>query len=63
MKKIYLINFALLLFFCSGVFSQNNYFLPGEIWYDEDGKPINAHGGGILYDKGTYYWFGEIKKG
>ena len=22
---------------------------------------INAHGGGILYDKGTYYWYGEHK--
>src|SRR3954471_23786686 len=53
----------LLLFFNSVVFAQSNYFLPGQIWYDTDGKPINAHGGGILYDKGTYYWFGEIKSG
>ena len=22
---------------------------------------INAHGGGMLYDNGTYYWFGEHK--
>jgi hypothetical protein len=22
---------------------------------------INAHGGGMLYQKGTYYWFGEHK--
>lgn len=36
---------------------------PGEIWEDTDGNPINAHGGGILYDKGTYYWYGEYKKG
>lgn len=44
-------------------FSQNKSFTPGEIWNDVEGKPINAHGGGILYDKGTYYWFGEIKSG
>ena len=24
---------------------------------------INAHGGGILFEKGTYYWFGEHKIG
>ncbi len=36
---------------------------PGEIWPDTDGKPINAHGGGILFHEGTYYWYGEIKEG
>jgi beta-xylosidase len=36
---------------------------PGEVWPDIDGKPINAHGGGILFHEGTYYWYGEIKKG
>jgi hypothetical protein len=30
---------------------------------DTNGKPINAHGGGFLYHNGTYYWYGEIKKG
>jgi hypothetical protein len=34
---------------------------PGEIWMDDGGKPINAHGGGILYDHGVYYWYGEDK--
>ncbi len=34
-------------------------FSPGEIWLDTDGKPIEAHGGGMFYEKGTYYWFGE----
>jgi hypothetical protein len=34
---------------------------PGEIWPDTKGTHINAHGGGILYHKGTYYWFGEHK--
>ena len=36
-------------------------FRPGEIWTDNNGAHINAHGGGILYDKGTYYWYGEHK--
>jgi hypothetical protein len=36
---------------------------PGAVWMDTEGKPINAHGGGILFHEGTYYWYGEIKKG
>lgn len=31
----------------------------GMNWYDEDGNHINAHGGCVLYENGTYYWFGE----
>lgn len=33
----------------------------GEIWLDTDSNMINAHGGGILYHEGTYYWYGEYK--
>ena len=36
-------------------------FHPGEIWKDNNGVNINAHGGGILFHKGKYYWFGEHK--
>ena len=36
-------------------------FRPGEVWLDIDGRPIQAHGGGVLFDRGTYYWFGENK--
>lgn len=38
-----------------------NEFKPGEVMYDTDGKVINAHGGGIMYFKDTYYWYGEAK--
>ncbi|MBD9093235.1 MAG: beta-glucanase, partial [Bacteroides oleiciplenus] len=31
----------------------------GEVWKDTDGNVINAHGGGILFNNGKYYWFGE----
>jgi hypothetical protein len=34
---------------------------PGEIWPDNNGAHINAHGGGILFHDGKYYWFGEHK--
>ena len=36
-------------------------FHPGKIWEDSDGNHINAHGGGILYSDGKYYWYGEHK--
>ena len=36
-------------------------FTPGEKWADTDGRHINAHGGGIMYHNGTYYWYGEYK--
>ena len=43
--------------------TTNNAIVPGEVWNDTEGNPINAHGGGILYHEGTYYWYGEYKKG
>lgn len=36
-------------------------FRPGEIWPDDKGVHINAHGGGVIYYDGKYYWFGEHK--
>lgn len=41
------------------------YYYPGRVWLDTDGNPIQAHGGGILFDKysRTYYWYGEYKDG
>jgi len=35
----------------------------GEVWLDTEGVPIQAHGGGIMYDENTktYYWYGEDK--
>lgn len=36
-------------------------FLPGKLWNDLDGFPIQAHGGCMLYVDGVYYWFGENK--
>ncbi|MCD8317437.1 MAG: glycoside hydrolase family 43 protein [Paraprevotella sp.] len=42
---------------------KNEFFRPKEVWNDTEGNPINAHGGGVLYYKGTYYWYGEYKVG
>ena len=36
---------------------------PGAVWSDTAGRPINAHGGGLLHHRGTYYRYGEVKQG
>ena len=36
-------------------------FQPGSLWPDDRGVHINAHGGGILFHEGVYFWFGEHK--
>ena len=33
----------------------------GELWADNNGVHVTAHGGGMMYHDGTYYWFGENK--
>ena len=49
---------------CSVVASAvSESFDPAEIWPDISGKPINAHGGGMLFHDGVYYWYGEFKEG
>jgi beta-xylosidase len=60
MKTI--LSFVLLLACASLAQAQSQgLFRPGEIWEDTEGVHINAHGGGILFHKGKYYWFGEHK--
>ena len=34
-------------------------FRPGKVWLDVEGRPINAHAGGILFEGGRYYWHGQ----
>jgi beta-xylosidase len=36
-------------------------FMPAQLWPANDSVHINAHGGGILFHEGKYYWFGEHK--
>jgi hypothetical protein len=43
--------------------SGNLSFRPGELWSDNKGVYINAHGGGVLFHEGVYYWYGEHKIG
>lgn len=53
--------FLMLGHFAVAQAQQNNSFKPGDIWEDTNGVHINAHGGGILYQDGIYYWYGEHK--
>ena len=48
---------------CYFSIAQTSYteFKPGQLWLDNNGVHINAHGGGFLYYNDTYYWFGEHK--
>ncbi len=34
---------------------------PGKIWRDTSGYAINAHGGGVMFHDGRYWWYGEHK--
>jgi beta-galactosidase len=62
MKKVHCLIISLAISFLC--FTQDgSSFKPGQVWTDTEGNPINAHSAGMLYDSGTYYWFGEIKSG
>lgn len=36
-------------------------FKNGQMWYDDKGQPIQAHGGMLLEHEGMWYWYGENK--
>ncbi len=59
------IHLFLLSFFCVFILKAqtSQQFTPGQIWKDNTGTHINAHGGGILFYHGVYYWYGEHKIG
>lgn len=56
-----LILFSALFLFAAKASAANDSICPGQIWADNTGVHINAHGGGVIYHKGTYYWYGEHK--
>jgi hypothetical protein len=65
--KIYEMRILSLLFFtitilgCKNQNDLNPSIRSGELWPDNNGIHINAHGGGILYHNKQYYWYGEHK--
>ena len=64
MKSNCYLKLAMFLLLLIPVFAINaKDIVSGEVWLDTSGNPINAHGGGMLYHNGKYYWYGEYKKG
>lgn len=65
MNKTSILFFLCFLFLNNSVKAQDlsnyNSISPGKLWFDNTGKHINAHGGGVLFHNGKYYWFGENK--
>jgi beta-xylosidase len=61
MTRICKVTVTLILTLFSTLAFGADKFYPGKLWFDTDGRIINAHGGGILAHNGTFYWFGEHK--
>ncbi|MGI4744328.1 MAG: glycoside hydrolase family 43 protein [Janthinobacterium lividum] len=60
MKKSLLLA-ALLTLAGAAQAQKRTAFEPGQLWPDNQGTHLNAHGAGALYDQGRYYLFGEHK--
>ena len=43
-------------------FMEYRSIRPGQVWLDTEGKPMQAHGGSVMYWAGFYYWYGENKE-
>lgn len=56
-----IVQLIIIQLFMSIGYAQRFTETQGGIWPDNNGIHINAHGGGILYQNGRYYWFGEHK--
>ncbi len=56
-----IISFLLVLVAFTSCGKDTKVFTPGELWLDNNGVHINAHGGGLMYNNGLYYWYGEHK--
>ncbi len=61
MKKLFFIITILMALPMAAQTKQSLTIRNGELWNDDSGQHINAHGGGIMKYGDTYYWFGEHK--
>lgn len=57
--SLFFLLFSICLSILEGTAQTNQNIYPGNLWFDTDGHVINAHGGGIIFHEGTYYWYGE----
>lgn len=59
--KISLLAILMAVLVIGGCSKPKGVFKPGQLWLDNNGVHLNAHGGGIMIHDNTYYWFGEHK--
>ena len=57
--RIIFLALASLCLINASAFADPQLIQPGEVWPDDRGKHIQAHGGGIIQFGDTWYWFGE----
>ena len=50
---------SLALLGASAAFAK--YIVPGGRWVDTEGNLVNAHAGGVVFEEGKFWWFGEYK--
>lgn len=50
---------ACCLLVASTALAEPQWIRPGEVWPDDRGQHVQAHGGGVILLDGVYYWFGE----
>lgn len=62
-KRLCLLGIILMAVNAAGAADKLTAFEPTKVWPDNNGVHINAHGGGVLFHDGVYYWFGEHKIG
>ena len=58
--KACFVSFLVVLLCCMRATAADRFY-PRQLWFDTDGRIINAHGGGVLFHDGKYYWYGEHK--
>ena len=60
-QKLFVLSlqFLFVIIVFKSTYAASQQVLPGEVWRDNRGQQIQAHGGGILHWKGRYYWVGE----
>ena len=63
MKPLYFL--LVIFFFCfpkiTDARKSKREIKPAQVWLDDKGNRINAHGGGVNFFEGKYYWYGEHK--
>src|SRR5690606_26164426 len=57
--KSYILTAVMIMAMSIMGFAQHQAIDPGAIWTDDQGNHIQAHGGGIIKVKDSYYWYGQ----